>query len=105
MHAVCISITFIYNKFHILLSLSTRDETASQLNGDYQQSNAALVFNPGDPLQRDVPIQILEDTIIENTERLLVELTSTDPDVIFSNGNTASISILDDDGMLSSALI
>lgn len=75
------------------------------MNGDYQQSNVALTFNPGDPLQRDVPIQILEDTIIENTERLLVELTSTDPDVIFPNGNTASISILDDDGMLSSALI
>lgn len=90
---------------HILLSLSTIDVTASQLGGDYQQSSVSLVFNPGDQQERDVPIQILEDTLIENTETLRVRLTTADSDIIFPNGNTASVSIIDDDGMLSLFLI
>ncbi|CAB4025377.1 partial, partial [Paramuricea clavata] len=80
----------------VQLSLSTRDQSATQGN-DYQQNTVSLTFNPGDPQERNVPIQILEDTLIENTETLSVELTTTDTDIVFSNGNTASIIITDDD--------
>ena len=89
---------------HILLSLSTIDGTASQ-PGDYQQSSLSVVFNPGNPQERDVPIQIFEDTLIESTEVLSVQLTTADSDIVFTNGNTASISIIDDDGMFSLFLL
>jgi hypothetical protein len=87
-------------KLFSVFSLSTRDQSATQGN-DYPQNTVSLTFNPGDPQERNVPIQILEDTLIENTETLSVELTTTDTDIVFSNGNTASITITDDDGMLS----
>ena len=72
------------------------DQAANQPN-DYQQKTETLTFSAAGLLERDVSIQILEDNIVENTETLLVRLTTTDADVIFPNGETAVISILDDD--------
>ena len=72
------------------------DQSANQPN-DYQQKTETLTFSQAGLLERDVSIQILEDNIVENTETLSVRLTTTDADVIFPNGQTAVISILDDD--------
>ncbi|XP_028394545.1 uncharacterized protein LOC114518753 [Dendronephthya gigantea] len=81
---------------NIELSLSTRDGDAIEPD-DYQQNTRALTFIPGGPKEIDVPIQIFEDVLIENTETLTVELTTTDPDIVFPNGKTATITINDDD--------
>ena len=80
------------------------DQSANQPN-DYQQKTETLTFISTGLLERVVPIQILEDTIVENTETLLVKLTTTDSDVTFPNGDTASISISDDDGTFFCLLI
>lgn len=79
--------------------MSTKDGSAIEPD-DYQQNTITLTFIPGGPNEIDVPIQIFEDSLIENTETLSVELTTTDQDIVFPNGKTASITIDDDDGTL-----
>ena len=90
----------ITGELFFVFSLSTSDQTAATQSLDYQQKTETLTFSPAGSLQRDVSIQILEDNLIENTETLLLTLTTTDTDIAFPNGRTAVISISDDDGMV-----
>ena len=63
---------------------------------DYVATSSDLTFNATTSSQT-VTIPILEDSIVEGSETIIVTLTSTDPAAIL-NPQSASISIEDNDG-------
>ena len=82
-------------------SISTVDNTAKSGDGDYQTLVALpLIFTVGGPNQKDVSVSVLEDVKIEATETFYVDMTSSDPKILFPSGKRAMINILNDDRML-----
>ena len=64
---------------------------------DYIVTSSDLAFN-ATTLSQTVTIPILEDDIVEDSETIIVTLTSADPAAII-NPSTASVIIEDKDGM------
>ena len=63
---------------------------------DYVVTSSDLTFNAATSSQT-VTISILEDSLVEGSETVIVTLTSADPAVIL-NPSTASVTIEDNDG-------
>lgn len=62
-------------------------------------SQLQLVFRPNSSLEQCVDISIANDDILEGSEILFVELTTSDPDLILDPA-IATVSIMDNDGKL-----
>jgi hypothetical protein len=82
-------------KNYFLYSVSTYDVSAFAVLNDYEAKSELLTLQPGN-VQRAFVIDVLEDTIVENTEQFGVRVTSTDPQVNIVNGDLR-VSITDDD--------
>ena len=63
---------------------------------DYVVTSSDLTFNAATSSQT-VTVSILEDSLVEGSETVIVTLTSADPAVIL-NPSTASVTIEDNDG-------
>ncbi len=76
----------------LFLSIAIGDEP------DFVSHNMSYTFTPGGPTEIIIPIRILDDFLVENTEALSTLITlSTDNDMIDLNPDTATIRIIDDD--------
>lgn len=81
----------------LVLSISTVDNTA-KAGADYVSLVATpLIFNIGDPKEKEISVQITEDVHIEGTESFYVQMSSSDAKITFPNGTQAQINIVDDD--------
>ena len=64
---------------------------------DFSSTEVILTFEPGEIVQCG-SIVIANDSILENPETFSVTLNTTDPDVIITIPDSASITIRNDDG-------
>ncbi len=70
----------------------------SAMNGlDYQIKDGLVTFD-GTMLMGTFLIDIINDTKIENTETFTIHLVNIGNDVVVGSGNTAVVTIGDDDG-------
>jgi hypothetical protein len=58
----------------ITVDYQTQDDTATIADGDYLQQVGKLTFNPGDPLQQQITVQVQGDNKFEPTEKFTVNL-------------------------------
>ena len=62
--------------------------------GDYNSAPVVMTFMPGD-MTKNFSIPIVNDAAVENPERFIISLTSTDPSAAF--GPDGTMLIFDDD--------
>ena len=74
----------------------TADITAKAAERDYNAASGTLYFNPG-ITERTISVTVLNDTVVERTERFGVELFQPSGAVINSSRDEANITIQDDD--------
>jgi hypothetical protein len=67
------------------------------LTDDFTNVGATVTFNVVDSSIKSVPISITNDIIIEETESFTASLTAVTGAVVPNDGDTATITILDDD--------
>lgn len=84
----------------VFYSLSTIPGTAV-INGDFTAHSAQIRFAPGDAEAKLVRIPLVNDNRTEGDEQFSVSLSTTDSDVNIVN-NPATVTIVDDDGILNS---
>lgn len=79
----------------VQLHLATGDDTA--VGGqDYQSVDLDVTFAPGDPLVRTVPLRVIDDALLENTERFEVVLTGLG-NAIIGDDDRLHCAIVDND--------
>ena len=74
----------------------TVDITAKAAERDYNAASGTLYFNPG-TTERTISVTVLNDTVVERTERFGVELFQPSGAVLNSSRDEANITIQDDD--------
>ena len=74
----------------------TADITAKAAERDYNAASGTLYFNPG-TTERTISVTVLNDTVVERTERFRVELYQPSGAVLNSSRDEANITIQDDD--------
>ena len=74
----------------------TADITAKAAERDYNAASGTLYFNPG-TTERTISVTVLNDTVVERTERFEVELYQPSSAVLNSSRDEANITIQDDD--------
>ena len=74
----------------------TADITAEAAERDYNAASGTLYFNPG-TTERTISVTVLNDTVVERTERFGVELFQPSGAVLNSSRDEANITIQDDD--------
>jgi gliding motility-associated-like protein len=79
------------------LDYETTDDTAVQPE-DYTQNSDRLLFVGNDGEVHSITVNIIDDNVIEATERLLVDLSNLSTTLISINDNQGIISISDNDG-------
>ena len=60
------------------------------------EKTGEVVFSPGETGPKLIPIDIIDDKVVEPTEQFQVSLSSTSPAVTV--GDPASVNITDNDG-------
>ena len=66
----------------ISVDFETEDQTASVLDGDYQELNGTLTWSPGDPLTKTIRVLVNSDTLSELDEILEVRLSNASSGII-----------------------
>ncbi|PHN92995.1 hypothetical protein CSC80_12805 [Maribacter sp. 6B07] len=77
---------------------TTNNDTAIQ-PGDYSPINGQLTFTGTDGEIQPVTVTIIDDNIIEATERLFVDLSNLSTSLIVINDNQGNINITDNDNI------
>lgn len=80
--------------FHFSLTLQPGTATVA----DYTNLPTTVTFGPLDSSTKNIPISITDDDIIEETEMFTASLIGGSGTVVPENGDTATITIIDDDG-------
>ena len=80
--------------FHFSLTLQPGTATVA----DYTNLATTVTFGPIDSSTKNIPISITDDDIIEEPEMFTASLIGGTGSVIPENGDTATITIMDDDG-------
>ncbi|MDO6473008.1 Calx-beta domain-containing protein [Maribacter sp. 1_MG-2023] len=80
------------------LDYTTNNDTAIQ-PGDYTPTNGQLTFNGNDGEIQPIVVPIIDDNIIEATERLFVDLSNLSTSLIIINDNQGNINITDNDNI------
>ncbi|MEP2279762.1 Calx-beta domain-containing protein, partial [Maribacter sp.] len=80
------------------LDYTTNNDTAIQ-PGDYSPINGQLTFNGNDGEIQPITVAIIDDNIIEATERLFVDLSNLSTSLITINDNQGNINITDNDNI------
>ena len=78
------------------LDYATADGTANQ-PGDYSSTSGTLTFVGNDGESFDINVPIIDDSLIENTEDFVVDLSNLSTSLIGINTTQASGNILDND--------
>ncbi|MEM1205647.1 MAG: Calx-beta domain-containing protein [Acidobacteriota bacterium] len=78
----------------VTVSYATRDDTATADGGDYRSTQGQLTFPPGETL-RTLTVDVLGDTLPEDTERFGILLSS--PVGAFLLDDAGRVTIFDDD--------
>ena len=73
-------------------------QTGTATPADYTNVATQVTFNPTD-FQKTVSISITNDPIIEETESFTALLTAASGAIIPEDGKSATITIIDDDGV------
>jgi hypothetical protein len=83
----------------ITVDYATRDGSA-MAGEDYVAKTGTVAFGPGETFKQ-IQIQIINDTLLENAEKFFVDLTNPQPATTVLNSdsakNTATVTISDDD--------
>ncbi|WP_157486590.1 Calx-beta domain-containing protein [Maribacter forsetii] len=77
---------------------TTNNDTAIQ-PGDYTPINGQLTFTGTDGETQPITVTIIDDNIIETTERLFVDLSNLSTSLIAINDNQGNINITDNDNI------
>ncbi len=80
----------------ISVNYDTRNGSATVGTGDYVAAAGTVTFGPGET-QKTISITVLDDTTIEGTENFFVDLTNASNASISPSGQTATVTIADDD--------
>jgi gliding motility-associated-like protein len=80
------------------LDYATADDSATQ-PGDYTISSGLLTFTGTDGEIQSIVVDIIDDTVIEATERLFVNLSNLSTTLIAINDNQGNINITDNDNI------
>ena len=80
----------------ISVHYDTRNGSATVATGDYVAAAGTVTFGPGET-QKTISINVLDDTTIEGAENFFVDLTNASNASIAPSGQTATITIADDD--------
>jgi uncharacterized repeat protein (TIGR01451 family)/uncharacterized delta-60 repeat protein len=80
----------------VAVNYATSDGTAAN-GADYTASSGLLVFTNGE-ISKTFNLQIIDDTIEEGAETILLSLSSPTGQVSLLNPNAATLTIVDDDG-------
>ena len=80
------------------LDYTSTDDTAVQ-PGDYTTSTGQLTFNGTDGEIHPITVSIIDDNLIEITERLFVDLSNLSTTLIAINDNQGNINITDNDNI------
>ena len=63
---------------------------------DYDHIDRNITFSSNDPYCED--INIVDDDVVEETEVFSIELSSSDPRVLFGQFTSTTVTVLDNDG-------
>lgn len=80
----------------ITVHYQTRDGSAKLASGDYAASNGTIFFGPGET-QKTISVTVLDDSLIENAEDFFLDLSNATNAQINPSGQTATVTIADDD--------
>jgi Calx-beta domain len=80
----------------ISVHYDTRNGSATVGTGDYVAAAGTVTFGPGET-QKTISITVLDDTTIEGAENFFVDLTGASNASISPSGQTATVTIADDD--------
>jgi hypothetical protein len=79
----------------VAINFNTMDGTA-QSGSDYVATSGTLNFAPGET-EKTFPITILDDSVIENDETIIVRLSNATGGIVLGEPNIAAIRIVDDE--------
>lgn len=82
----------------VAVSFATSDGTATN-NQDYIAASGLLVFTNGE-VSKTFSIPVIDDTLEEGVETVLIKLSSPTGQVALLNPNSATLTIVDNDGSL-----
>lgn len=68
---------------------------------DYAPVNEILMFEPGESNVNCVPVTIVNDIMLEDTEIFRISVSSFDPDVDLDQNSITTVIIRDDDSKMS----
>ena len=90
----------VYLRKHLYdcFSVSTQQDTAAA-GADYTSlTNSVLTFTPGGTTLQHITVNIIDDDLIEGTERFTASLSTTSPLTKIGNINETTVRITDNDG-------
>ena len=70
-----------------LVRVKTADDTATFLppRPDYEQTDTVVMFEPGQPIVQGIDVQVTEDTVFEDDETFLVNLSEVTDAIVVKN--------------------
>jgi hypothetical protein len=95
---LCVSSLFLRKHLYDCFSVSTQQDTAAA-GADYTSlTNSVLTFTPGGTTLQHITVNIIDDDLIEGTERFTASLSTTSPLTKIGNINETIVRITDNDG-------
>ena len=86
----------------ILISYSLETNSITAIDGsDYTKPSETITFKPNETMVKNITINIIDETLVENNETFSVILTSrSSPMLVVEDPNTTFVTILNDDGKM-----
>ena len=96
---MCFSFILSENNVILFFRLNTFNGEAIGGNDYGSVTNRQITFNPGDSPLQTVSVTISDDNIVENNERFTARLTAENGVNIQPGADTATVTIVDNDGL------